>query len=850
MNTPSQPQQSEQGPRPPAQPPSIGADNKMGLGEKTEALLRGVSIVVSSLASVTALLVALSGDAFSSAFTLAAASALCIGCLVVLYFWIKPKRGTSTARTFAVGAVSCLAILGGAWLFAFRDEVRFSPFFTSFSHSPSVLVSDSVARCVLRPKTAGAPPERIVSFVNDLVKDAHRTRICSPVSCDNPEIAFILGGTLSESKVSLELSAPFPAAPSSASSGSAATVAPALPQGDGPPPDPKSLADVLREVDSPLTLMANAFDEGTIRIAVETAPDTVAESLQGALDLAQAARGVRSGHVEAAAGSIEGFLAQARLLTSAQGAPGWVLEGLLFAMGYYDRAKDWPHAERTTDLGLELFPNEPRMEVAAAYVRWGASGSGTPAASAPPDGDAPLANVLRAVIDIGSGDFMEASALLERAGRASGTTISKHRRFWIDTGAAYLASVANGDPIARGRRITDRAESALAAWPNVRLLRVLDAFGLVLAGSAGQGHDLFDDVRRQSHDATLLDCDYWRAYGEAEAGQSREAIRILDVIAREPSPPAAALGLLSELTWEARRTRDDADRSEKLAKQALHDDPDEPKANRVLGFIGTARIPELPWGVRKEVAIGSLKNFDRTVHRQGYDADLLAAMSDLYRTIWEATKAEVANRKALDLRCKTKNDGLACRLNRIDELLNASNPKEAGAKTNEMLLWMSNHPVDDENEDLHRVEMVNRVAIAWYEHDRLDEAKQLYGTVLDAVDQMGDIYWKVPEKALVSCNLGFVYFDELKSVDAVNAFERSVSVAPDSPDCQAGLAVALKDQGRDADALAAYAKARSLDETYGPNSVEILRNINFWSERAVKTLLDLARKYDQTKKGT
>jgi tetratricopeptide (TPR) repeat protein len=814
-------------------------------GKQADALLGRVSLVLSTVTSVGALLVSLSGDAISSTLILSAATALCFGCVVVLYFWIRPNRETKVARTFFLAVASSLAILAGAWLFAFRDEIRFSPFYTSFSKAPSVIVSDTVARCLLTSKTPGTPPRRLVSFVDGLIQDTHRTRICAPTTCPDPEVALIINGTPSESKMAIELSTSLPyGAP--AASASAASVA-AAPLTETPAPDPKDPDDIPQELESPQSLMANAFDEGPIAITVEAPPNELGEALKAAVHLTEAVRLARTGHADLASSHVVDFLAQTRVLQSDPPSPGWVLEGVLFAIGYYHHAGDWPRAQQAADLGLRLFPNEPRLKVAAAYVRLSTPNSGGAESVNLADLDTPLADVLRSVLQVRAGDFMQASALLEKAALSPGESMSKKRRFWLDAASAYLASVTSGDPVLRGRRITERAESALNAYPDVRLLRLVDGFGYMLRGNAIRGQEILDEIRRQSHGGSAIDCEYWRARGEAER-RPDTAQHILDPIAAGASPPAAVLGLLAELTWDARRSRADGDRSEKLAKQALEADGDEPKANRVLGFVKAEQAPRLSRNERKDLELAALAHFNHAIHRQGYDADVLGAMSEIYRDLADTPHADETGRKALEVNCTMRNDPIACRVNDIRTLLVKGKVKDAKDQTNALIVWMNSHPAIDDTGQFHRVEMAVRLAVAWYKSDDVDVAEQLYEAILKVLDQVGDIYGKAQEEALVRCNLGFVYVDEHLSSKAVKTFQQAIATDPTSADCEAGLAVALELDQQGARALRAYGAARSMDDIYGPDHIEVIRNINFWSGTAIDVLLELAGRYEQSQK--
>jgi tetratricopeptide (TPR) repeat protein len=815
-------------------------------GKQVDALLGRVSLVLSTVTSIAALLISLSGDALSSILLLSAATALCIGCIVVLYFWIRPNRETKIARPFYLAVASSIMLLAGAWIFAFRDEIRFSPFYTSFSKAPSVIVSDSVARCLLTSKTPGTPPRRLVSFVDGLIQDAHRTRIYTGV-CPDPDIALLVEGTPSDSKIVIKLSTAvppaMPAASASAASGGSKASA------ETTAPDPKGLDDISRELESPQNLMANAFEEGPIGITFEAAPDELGEALKAAVHLAEAARLARIGHDTLAAPHVAAFLEQTRVLQSDPPSRGWVLEGILYAMGFYHHAGDLPRAQQAGDLGLHLFPNEPRLKVAAAYVRWSSSKSGAAQSVDLGDVDAPLADVLRGMLQMRAGDFMQASALLEKAALSLGDSASKTRRFWLDAGSAYLASVTSGDPIVRGSRITERAESALATYPQVRLLQLLDGFGTMLRGNAVRGQEILDGVRRQTHGGSLADCDYWRARAEAER-RPDAAERILDPIAAGPSPPAFVLGFLAKLTWESRRSRADSDRSERLAKQALEADGDEPAANRVMGFVKAEQAPRLSRDERKDLELAALTHFNQAICREGYDADVLGTMSEIYRDLADTPRADEMGRKALEVNCTMRKDPVACRVNDIQTELVKGKVKEAKDQTKDLLAWMTSHQAVDETGQLHRIDMANRLAVAWYKSDDVAVAEELYGVVLDALDQVGDMYWKAQERALVLCNLAFVYVDERLSTKAVKTFQQALATDPTSADCEAGLAVALEQDQQGAKALRAYSIARSMDPIYGPDHLEVIRNINFWSGTAVQVLLELAGKYDQNQKGS
>jgi tetratricopeptide (TPR) repeat protein len=723
-------------------------------------------------------------------------------------------------------------------MFAFRDEIRFSRLFTCLQARPMVLVSESVSRTLLDSKAVGTTPQRLASFVDGIVSDAHQTRICPTTSCPDPntrdaKVLLVIGGSSNSNRVALDVSVPRPH------------------EKHGSPPAPSRLEDVLAEIDSSHSLLANAYDEGSVIIRIDAPPDGLGEVVKTAVHLASAIRRVRDGQAADAERDVKAFLAQLRMLTTEQTSRDWVLDGVLFVASYYDHAKDWDHALYAVDEGLRFFPSEPRLKVAKAYIKL--EGGGTPDAGAfvpfPSDADPPIVSVLRTVMKIRDGEFLQAGLLLEKAAAAAEESATPERRFWLHAAVAYLLGLTTGDPVVRGRRIVDHADRALRIFPDVRLMRLLNGFGYVISENAALATTVFDALRHAARATDqCVECDYWQARGAVETHHLDEARRILRPIAAGASPSAPILGLLAELTWQEARTKEDVDHAEKLAKEALALNPDEAKGNRVLGFVKADQATRLSRQEREHLEQEALQNLQKAVRGQGSDADILAQMSYIYRDLARAIEAGKAGRESLEASCSMANDRLACNVVEVRRRLDKPDPDGAKDATNAMLTWMTNHPVGDRDQ-IHRVEMATQLAIAWYEREDANRAEQIYGITMNAIKMAGDFPRKRQALAQVECNLGFVYIDQRLSPKAIQEFKKSLATDPGQPDCEAGLAVALEEDRQPQAALAEYRLAVSHDDTYGPDRIEVLRNSNFWSSTACGILNELAKRAADTRKG-
>ncbi len=149
------------------------------------------------------------------------------------------------------------------------------------------------------------------------------------------------------------------------------------------------------------------------------------------------------------------------------------------------------------------------------------------------------------------------------------------------------------------------------------------------------------------------------------------------------------------------------------------------------------------------------------------------------------------------------------------------------------------------NDEMHRNEMLIQLAVVWYEKGNLDLSKQLYLDIEDNLKRRDLSAARASILAIADCNLGFIYVDEGLPAEALRVFERGLKVQH-STDCEAGLAIALKQNQQDDLALAAYRRVRSEDRTYTPDGADVLRTSNFWSQTAVDLLTTLAAEDQRT----
>jgi tetratricopeptide (TPR) repeat protein len=732
------------------------------------------------------------------------------------------KRSSRNRHLFAVAVVLSTVLLAGAWAFAFRDDIRFSRVVSSFSGAPSVLIAENLSGITIASKTGTASNQRLVSFVNSLVQEPHRTRICDRATCPDSSIALAISGEVTDTKFGLDI---------------------CVPQSDrrSQPPHPTKLADLLAEIDSPSFAIATAFDTDPILIHVDAPPQAMSEVLKAAYHLSAAVRFGRVAGTESAGRHLERFLDLVRVLPVSDVSRDWILEGILFGMAYYGRSRDWNAALEVARTGARAFPADPRLQVAQTYVvLLSNEGADVNARLSGIRADLSMVEIVQAVLEARNGNFWKASTLLEDAIRLLEPSAALHRQLGLHIAvSALLAATSTGEIAERGSRIIEHAKRTLDIDPNLTLLRLLQAYGYALKGNGPQSDELFEAIRLKTAPTgpTSVDIDYWRARAYAETGRADEARRLAEAGAATAPTHPELLGLLAELIIE-KGTAESREESVKLAARALEADPREVKSNRILGLYKAQRAGRLLRSLREPLEQQALAHLKAAERGGGANSQIYDRMSDIYRDLAKTTEARALNRKSLELACSDGKDVLSCRVRDVRDFLDRHDVSGAKKVTNEMIAWVNEHARNGEDTG-HRVEVMVQLAIIWYQNGSLKIAEQLYSDIVD------DLRWTSfqahdPAVATVECNLAFIYIDEGMNDQAIRLFNSSLQLQ-NVPDCQAGLAVALLRSNQPNTALVAYRKARAHDESYSPRRLDILRTFHAWSQTACNALVQLDR---------
>jgi tetratricopeptide (TPR) repeat protein len=790
-----------------------------------EAVLKRGSEVVSGIAAFSTLLVSLSSDSLSTTWLLWVATGLCGACFLVVFALKRPVRGTKSFSTFIVAFGGSALLLGAAWAFAFRDEIRFSKAVTGFSNAPSVLVDPRISRSVLPSRATGSPPQRLASYVDSLVMQRHRTRICSPTDCPDQDLLLVVSGTLMDSRFAFDVSIP------------------GLRTSPTKEPNPRGLAEVLAELDAPGTFLSTGLEGPSSVIRIAGPSETAQVAIQAAYHLASAVRSLAGPDTKTADEHVKQFLSLSRVLSD-QTSREWMLQGVLVAAVYYQRCGDLKGALDVVRAGLKSFPEEERLAVAEGYLRMEAdrkedTADVTPVSSPrdPPPGDS-LAS-LQGVFWARAGMFWEASGLFSRAAVSNRRQADARARFHLHLGAALLAALSSGSPTVRGQRTVDNAEQAIRLYSSALLPRLLEAFGHALKESSGRSDELFDAAHRN---ATLAPdialSNYWRARAYAETDQLEKANHLLESTNSSQRADASALGLFAEVLVR----RQQAEAGLKRAQLVLNEDPTEVKSNRLLGLNAASDAAQIGNSQRQTVAKAALKHLSAAVRSGGEDQETYFALSDVYRTLGRASEARYSSRKALEFACSPGGQDLACRVVAIRNLLESNKPDEATVSTNAMLELLQE--TRQRGDELLRSSILVQAAIAWYEHKGLDEAEILYRNVIKDLNDSASSSASQAVLSQVNCNIGFVYIDRGRNAEALRAFHDALMVQR-QPDCEAGMAVALKLAGRRNEALAEYERARNADPTY-ETDIDMLKRTNFWSDTACRHLRWLAAEYKKS----
>ncbi len=794
---------------------------------RAEALLKRVSEAISGVSAIVTLLIALSSDELSTNWLLWIATGVCSVCFFVVFAFQRPTKGTRSFKAFCIAFGGSALLLGAAWLFAFRDEIRFSKAVTSFSNKPSVLIDPRVSRSVLPSKATGAPPQRLASYVDELVQDGHRTRICLPNDCPDEHLLFVVSGVLMDNGFAFELSIPAASPPPSTNE-----------------LNPTGFADVLGAIDTAQTFQRHGLEHGPAVIRVDGQSESAQVAIQAAYHLATAVRLLRGPDFRNADEHVKQFLALSRVL-SQHTSPEWILQGTLVAARYYHLKGDINAALEVLRSGRETFPKDERLAMSEAYLRMESEGptdvADLVAVSSTSDAYPPTSfPLLRGVFLARAGMFWEASGFLEQAALSSVRAEDTTERFRYHLAAALLSALASGAPAVRGTRIVDNAEQAIRLYPKARLPRLLEAFGNALKESTGRSEELFEALQGQAlNESEIAACNYWRARAYAETSQLDKAEHILESMTVSHPADASTLGLYSEVLMNRGR----ADDGMSKARLALKQDAKEAKGNRLLGLDEAQEAARAGNSQRQAMAKAALEHLSASIRNGGENEESYIGLSDVYRTLGKASQARQASRRALEFACSPGGEELACRVRDIRNLLESKKMNEATLGTNSMLSLLEE--TRQQGDELQRSRVLVEAAVAWYENRGLDEAEILYRNVVKDLNAVEPSITSQAILSQVSCNVGFIFIDRGQNEQALAAFRQGLKVRSE-PDCEAGMAVALRLTGRHSEALVEYKRARDADPTYEID-IDMLKRINQWSEVACRQLRTLAAEYKKTR---
>ncbi len=262
-----------------------------------------------------------------------------------------------------------------------------------------------------------------------------------------------------------------------------------------------------------------------------------------------------------------------------------------------------------------------------------------------------------------------------------------------------------------------------------------------------------------------------------------------------------------------------------LAKRALEQDSKEVHSHRVLGLHQMAQSVSMSGPARKEMMQSALEHFGVALREGGDDARVYEQMSLAYRELAQTAEAKQSEQRAYELSCRCRHDAGSCAIRDVRNLLERRNVAGAKERANDLIRWLISRPSIPASWGN---SILNTLALIFYQHDQRDTAEELYESIRGNVSRQ-----RYPQPALlglVDCNEAFLYVDSGRIPDAARLFRRGLE-ATTSADCEAGLAIALKQLGRDDEAISLYQSARKRDPNYG--NLGVLRKSYYWSDTAL-----------------
>ncbi len=803
---------------------------KEALGKQTEEAFSRLSAVVSTVTAVSTLIIALASDTVSAPWLLAGATVTSAICLAVLFFSLGRGRDARAAGLFRIAAATCVVVLGFGWLYVYRDDIRFGKAFAFFSKAPAVVVDEAVARSLVSSKTGSiSKDQRLMSVLDRIVEEPHSTRVLSASEPTPANSLLRVTGIATPSRSSLIMTIPDSAR------------------------EVKPPSDSVRELGTVASLLAVAagderffaseFDHGQLRITLASAPQEVSELVMMGYHAILGAKLYRD-KAQGALNHLRRMQELRDVVTQEQvrGMP-WLADALLFAARVSVEQGEVAGASKFIEDGRRLLPDDPRLRVAAAYLELR---SGKPEAAAQllkaerADGTSQaLVATLRGLIALKNGDNWSAIESFDAAAD-DGPLEPPVLIFAMRTLVAVLAADANASPKERSQLILKHTRAAEEAIPGVPLITLLSGFGSALVGDTVPAEEAFARARRNAKASSDVEaCDYWEAWAFAQSPSGiGKAIQLLDGLERRGAASPRQLGLLAELNAarlysSSDPTRDvesnSVARAFEIAKRAIEQNKAEVRSHRVLGFYQAAQSASMKGPARREIMESAVQHFATALREGGDDARIYAQMSSLYRSLAQTSDAKRSEQRAYEVSCRCEHDEGACAIRDVKKLLEAKDPEGAKRRTNQLLRWLTDRP--NISSDWGN-SIVNTLALMFYQHQERGTAGELYEIIRRNVARQSS-----PQPAmvgLVDCNEAFIYVDAGRTWDAERLFRRGLQ-ATTSADCEAGLAIALKQLGRDPEARDLFHLARKHDQNYG--NLNVMRESYYWSD----TALSLAR---------
>lgn len=300
------------------------------------------------------------------------------------------------------------------------------------------------------------------------------------------------------------------------------------------------------------------------------------------------------------------------------------------------------------------------------------------------------------------------------------------------------------------------------------------------------------------------------------------ARRIDSALALEPDAPALRGEGAMLLALAYRRTD-----AERLAREALAADPDEPSALRVLADLAAAR--SFGPAADPEARLEAIRLYERlAVSDERAPHEIWAVLSRLKMGAGDAEGAVDAARKFLSLR-----SGEAGAVRLLAQTLEAVGRR--GEALDALLDWVRKHPEEDGlfewiaewARDTGRWDAVER-ALSEVLAQRPDavtaralrgEARLRLERAGEAVDDLELAAVDSPEVVLVRFHLATAYAAANRLADAVEAAGRLAADLPDNPAVRSLLGDALARQGNVSGAVAAYRAGLAAVRGADPESV-------------------------------